>query len=327
MDNTELPEKRRFFTLRAFVLLVLLIGAFAWYERYFTNQRIGGQQVYDNLAVFDARLQNLENSILLHEKRLKEVEDAVQKLAAAPAPPAILQPPAASAPAIAPNDDRIAALEKEIETLKATSDHMDSEKIYKSIRILSAFHRLSDKIMSGKPFATELTAFEEVAAPDESAGSPLSTLAPYADSGIPTFAILLVTFDQSIEGLNNAQAIPPASASLWERFKYNIAHMITIRRIDEVQSGTSPDAIVGRAQAHLEREEIEAAVSEIKSLPENLRTNFASWLDDAQIVTEAPSLVAQIEEQVMQKAFNTQPPAPAPLAPPAQDAAPQVPKT
>jgi hypothetical protein len=323
MDDTEVPKKRWGSTLRLLLLLVVLVAGFAGYMRYVANQRAGGQQVYDNLAVFDTRLQNLENSIVLHEKRIKDLEDAAQKTGSAPQSPA----PMATAGA---GDDRIAALEKEIATLKAASPMQDSDKIVKSIRLLSTFHRLSDRVIGGKPFAAELTAFEEAASPDESAGAPLSTLAPYADGGIPTFATLLVTFDQSIESLNAAEAVPPANAGLWERFKYNLSHIVTVRRIDEAQAGNSADAIVGRAQAHLEREEIEAAVAEIKSLPESVRGNFAGWLDDAQIVTEAPSLVDQIEEQVLQKAFSAQPSvpvqAPAPAQPaPAQPPAPPAP--
>ncbi len=321
MDDTETlhdaPKKRSSTILRVLLLFIVLIAACFGYMRFFANQRAGGQQVYDNLAVFDTRLQNIENSTLLHEKRIKDLEDATQKLAAAPAastsaPVASSSAaPATGTPQTAPisattGDERIAALEKEIASLKAASPLRDNDTLLQSIRLLSAFHRLSDKVIGGKPFAAELTAFEQLTIPDTAPGSPLAILTPYADSGIPTFATLLVTFDQSVDGLNASEAVPPSTADFSERLKYNLTHLIRVHRIDEAQTGNTTDAIVGRAQAHLEHEEVEAAVSEIKSLPENARSNFAAWLDDAQMVTEAPSLVGQIEEQVMQKAFHAE---------------------
>lgn len=309
MNETAPSKKSIFSVIRVLLLLALLTLAFVLYARYFNSQRQGGQFITADLSVFDARLQNLENSILLHEKRLKDLEESIQKQANTQQ-----QPTSTPAPSSA-DEERIAVLEKQITQLMAASPH-DNDKIMQSIRILSAFHRLSDKVIGGKPFTTELTSFESIAGPDESAFAPLTTLAPYADSGIPTFATLLVTFDQAVEGANAADAIPPATASFWERFQFNLAHLVTIRRIDDSTAGNSPDAIVSRAQLHLEREEVEAAAAEIKSLPDNVRSNFVAWLDDAQMVIEAPSLINQIEEQVMQKAFHTQPEISAPLPSP-----------
>jgi hypothetical protein len=309
MDETETPKKSLFTRIRIPALLVLLAVLFAGFTHFFMNPRSGNQQVYDNLDVFGTRLQNLENSTILHEKRLKELEEETHRLASAPSPapaPASASAPGSTEPASgpAPSDDRIAALEKEIAALKTASPQRDNESIFQSIRLLSAFHHLSEKVIGGKPFAPELSAFQELASLDEAAGSTLATLSPYAESGIPTFATLLATFDQAVEGLNATEAVPPAGADFWKRFTYNLAHLVSVRRIDEAQTGNAADAIVGRAQAHLEREEIEAAMTEIKSLPDTARGNFAAWLDDAQMVTEAPSLIDQLEEQIMQKIFH-----------------------
>lgn len=339
MDETEPSPKSPFTALRIVVVLAVLVIVCAIGARFMVNQRAGNQQVYDNLDVFGTRLQNLENSTILHEKRIKELEETTQKLAAST--PATAAAPSSTAaasggpetlsPSSAAADSRIEALEKEVAALKSASPPKDNTGITQSIRLLSAFHRLSDKVIGGKPFAAELSAFVELASPDEPAGSPLATLAPYADSGIPTFATLLVTFDQSVEGLNSTQALPPAGSDFWQRFKYNMTHLVSVRRIDEAQMGSTADAIVGRAQAHLEREEVEAAMAEIKSLPENARSNFTAWLDDAQMVTEAPSLMDRVEEQVLQKAFHAEAPAAAEQATnkpssPEQPSSPQTPK-
>lgn len=307
--------KRSFPLWRALLFFLLLAAAGSTYMFLAQVQRTGKLQVADN-SVFDTRLQNIENSIVTHENRIKSLEDSTQKLASAAsasssvssppsAPPINIATPTPSVPPV--SDDRIAAMEKEIASLKASGNGRDNESLLQSIRLLTAFHHLSQKVIGGKPFTAELSAFQQLAVADDSPGSPLATLTPYADSGIPTFASLLTAFDQSVEGLNNSEAVPPPGADFSTRLKYNLTHLVRIHRIDEAQSGSTTDAVVGRAQAHLEKEEIEAAVAEIKSLPENARGNFTAWLDDAQMVTEAPSLVDQIEEQVIQKAFHADP--------------------
>jgi len=314
MDTTGLTKKKRFFLLLLLALLAAAIGG-AYY--------VSGQRARESAArldVLETQLKSLEDTTALHENRIKTLEDAPRKQGGTPPPGTT---PLAAAPSPPPSEDRIAALEKEIAALKAASPG-DSGRIIQSIRLLSAFHRLSDKVIGGKPFAVELATFEEAAGPDESTALP-AALAPYADSGIPTFATLLATFDQAADSLNAAQGVPPANAGFWERFKYNLAHLITVRRLDDAQTGSSVDAIVGRAQAHLEREEIEAAAAEIKSLPDSARGNFSAWLDDAETVTQAPSLVDQMEEQVMQKAFHPPAPLSAPAPAPAAPAPPPAP--
>jgi hypothetical protein len=296
MEDSETLKPTRRIPWRAIVLFLLLIGAFAFYARYNITQRATGQQTYD---VFDARLENLDNSIRLHEKRLTELE---QKL---PIPPQGAVPAEGNATA---TDARIAALEKKLADIKPANPDkpQSSEQVFQAIHLLSAFHHLSEKVVAGKPFASELSAYEE-ADGDAANSPPIVALSPYADNGIPTFAQLLASFDNSLEALGAMEATPPAGATLWQRFVFNLTHLISVRRTDEHQAEHSVDAILSRAQAHLDREEIEAAMMEIKSLPEHERSNFASWLEDARITTEALGLVDAIEEQAMQKAFNAEP--------------------
>ncbi len=300
MDDT--PPKPRFRWLRITILFLLLIAAFAGYMQFISPQFAGRQQVGGSLDMLDVRIQALDSTVALQQKRIETLEQ--KQGVAAPTAPGSTPAPAAALPAA--DENRIAALEKELATLKATPFSGGNTQLYQSIRLLSAFHRLSEKVMAGKPFAAELSAFEDLAGEEETKTPSVSTLSGYAETGIPTFATLLTAFDQAVETLNIADATPPAGAGAWERFVYNLTHLISVRKIDEDQTGSSAEAIIGRAEAHLDREEIEAAMAEIKTLPEASRGNFAAWLDEAQIATDAPALVDQIEEDVMQKAFHTE---------------------
>jgi len=73
MDETEPPKKRRFSVARAIAVLAALAVLIGVSMHFLTSPRASNQQVYDNLEVFGTRLQNLENSIILHEKRIKEL--------------------------------------------------------------------------------------------------------------------------------------------------------------------------------------------------------------------------------------------------------------
>ena len=307
MDATPAAHTSRFYLIRIAALFVLLIAAFAVIARYNASQRANLQQTTDNLAVLSVAQQNHDETIALHEKRIATLEEKFTKMAAASK--SVAEPgPAAAFPADA--QERIAKLEKELANLKAgpVSTSQDSEKTFRAIHLLSSYHHLADKVMSGKPFASELDALEELADKDDVIEKQLTILAPFASNGVPTYAQLLVSFDESLDQLTIYEATPPAGASLWERFVYNIRHLVNIRRTNEQQSGNSVEAIVARASAHLDRQETEAAIAEIKTLPDAARSNFTSWIEEAQMAAIAPGVIDNLEEPIMQKAF--QPPAP-----------------
>jgi hypothetical protein len=266
--------------------------------------------------VFNSRLQNLETTIPLHEKRIADLEEKFKAPvpALAPIPPAAQTMPAAGVATSGEDTQRLAALEKEVADLKASPQTSVGTPVqtYEAIHLLSAFHHFSEKVVSGRPFAEEITTLAELMGKSEATDKAFAALAPYAQNGVPTFAQLLAEFDQSVDQFNTFESTPPAGATMWQRFVFNLEHLVHIRKVDEAQKGNTPDAIVGRAQARLESEDIQAAVAEIKTLPDNLRAAFVAWTDDAKMAATAPAIVDTLEEKVMQKAFHTEaPPAPA----------------
>lgn len=307
MDNTEIEkeiiqEKKSISRLRLFMLLFLLCVVAAFAYAYYSAVKQLTRQVED-ASVFDVRLQNVENAIPLHEKRIVKLEEDTQKLAK------ISPSPAASAAPVTPEvNDRIAALEKEIKALKTPAiASRNSEQIAQEIALLSSLHHLSDKILSGKPFAAELSSFEESygADVDKSLNDIISQLAPYADNGVPSMPALIAMFEDAANSAKkDDKASLPENASFWDKLLFNLSHMISIRRTDKNQSGNSVDAILARAEDDLENQETEAAIAEVRSLPDNIRSYFTFWMEDAQMQSIAPSLVEQLEEKVTKKTFS-----------------------
>ncbi len=308
MENIEIEqeiiaEKKSISHLRTFMIFFLIAVILGASYSYYRLKKHGGRQMVDAI-VFDTRLQNIENAIPIHEKRILKLEDDAKKsVVAAPATGAEAAKPTVD---VAQLNDKVAALEKQVAQLKGGGGTLGKDKIYSAITLLSSFHRLSDKVLSGKPFTAELSSFQEnFAEPDNKVVTDAVTaLTPYSENGVPSVSQLLSSFEDSLDSMKTSESLLPENAGFWQTLLFNLSHMITIRKIDKNQTGNSIDAITGRAEDHLEQQEVEAAIVEVKTLPDNVRGSFAAWIEDAQINTLAPSLMDQIEEQVMKKAFD-----------------------
>lgn len=312
IEKEIIAEKKSISFLRSFFTISLIIIAVCFiYFYYNSSQHVGNQMV--EASVFNARLQNLENAIPIHEERIAKIEEAL-KLTPAPATAsATATPPAAAAaspqlpaPALV---ERVADLEKELKSLKASPSGQSHEKTSDSIALLSAFHRLSDNMLSGRPFASELSAYaESYGAEDKSLDDLITSITPYSAGGIPTVYRLLLSFDKIRDAVKSG-ATAPENAGFTDKVKFNLSQMVDVRRTDKAPTDNSADAIITRAGSDLENEEIEAAVAEIRSLPDAARAPFDNWLEDAQMASMAPSIVDQLEEKTMKRAFAQEAPA------------------
>lgn len=332
--KNETPKRSKGYKWLIVLAVVAVGGAYGFsILRVKSTVRITDEK-YD---VLDARLQNLENTTSLHGDRLAKLERQAESAPVAVAPVAPVgdvadgakkaPAPVASAPA---DNKRMEALEKEIDALKTaakTAPAQNSEQVSHSIKMFSALHRLSDKVLSGKPYADALSNFEGVAGNDPELTKLYAALSEYAENGMPTQIELMGAFDQGMDKLTSAQAVPPAEAGAWDRLVFNLTHLVKIQRIDQAQAGKTTNAIVGRASAFLEAGDIENAYKEIDALPEGERANFTTWLEDAKTAMDVPGIVEQLEEHVMHKVFEPTPApatAPAPAGKPKPEAAPST---
>lgn len=294
LEKEILEEKKSISHLRVFLIALLIgvIGGFALF--YYNNTKQFGRQSVDS-SVFDVRIQSLDDTIAAQEKRIAKLEEQQAKAA-----------PAAVAQLPADINDRLTALEKAESAPKTHAGVQNSEQVFAAITLLSTFHHVSSKILSGKPFAAELAAFQEKfnADGDKSLDPVIAPLMPYADSGVPSVSSLISTFDEAAAVARSRDGGLPADASLWDKFVYNISRMVNIHRTDKAITGNTPDAIIGRASDDLSGDSIDAALKEIQSLPEAQRSSFAAWIQDAQVANMVASCVDQMEEQVMKKAFS-----------------------
>lgn len=307
------------------IALIIVTGGFIVSQR---KQADIPAKASEALGVYDVKIENVEKGVALYESRIVQLEDGMKALnaqvaelkAGAPAVPVAADHAGTAEPApegaapVAPVDaasqqenvKRLENVEKELVALKASTPAFNADHIAHSIKLLSAFHRLSNNVLAGKAYSDVLSDFEDLIGDSTSQNKPLADLATYADNGVPTLAELLTTFDNAVEQLNTAQAVPPPEAGAWDRFTFNIKNLVRVRRIDEAQTGQDDNAIVGRASANLDKGQIEAAMAEINRLPENAKSNFSGWLEDAQISLDAQGMIDELEEQVMGQVFQPQ---------------------
>jgi hypothetical protein len=72
------------------------------------------------------------------------------------------------------------------------------------------------------------------------------------------------------------------------------------------REGEDADAVLSRAQAHLAEGQLDAALTEVESLPEPVRAAMADWIAQARTRVEADAALAGLRDTL-----------PAPDAPPA----------
>ncbi|MEI7669685.1 MAG: hypothetical protein WCJ33_06365 [Pseudomonadota bacterium] len=298
IEKEIIEEKKSISHIKLFLLMLFIAVITGFSVFYYISDKRNGRQMVD-ASVFDIRLQNIENSVALHEKRVAKIEEDLSKN-----PPQTKSEPQQ---VIIPDElkKQVESLEKELKSLKTNNSTQNNAQISNAITLISSFNRLSNKILLGKPFSSELSNFLDNYGEyqDKQFDEALNALTSYSISGIPSESNLLASFDEAVAASNKNDSIPPENLGFWQTLFFNISHLVTIHKIDKNQSGNSSDAIIGRAESDLESGEIEAAIAEIKSLPDNLRNNFSAWLEEAQIASISPSLLDQIEEKTMKKAF------------------------
>jgi hypothetical protein len=136
-----------------------------------------------------------------------------------------------------------------------------------------AFAQLRDTAMSGRGFAAERTAFQSAAKSDPDFMQPLNELAPYADKGAPSLAILrqqLVDMTGDIE-----RAMAKASAqNWWERLLAELKGLVSVRPLHG--TATSDDALAAM-ESDLAHDDLAAALDQIKNLPPEAQKTLDDW--------------------------------------------------
>lgn len=192
----------------------------------------------------------------------------------------------------AQSTEKLAALQRQIETLqKSIPGDVDPETV-KRARLVFAIGRLRDAVISTRPYAVELAALRTLAGDDRAVTVPLDKLAPRADAGVSSIDSLREGF-KPLANKIAAAGHAPQGEQWWDKALAKVQGVVTWRRTDD--SGSDPDAIVARAERALNHADVASAAAELDALPPDLRALAAKWRSEADAVITANQALAELQ--------------------------------
>lgn len=207
---------------------------------------------------------------LLVPRFMGEVRKPLAVAPPATAPMAPASPPADQVPppaALAAADDEVARLKARIAVLES-----QGARTSEAAAAALALAELVDATRSSRPFPRELAALRATA-PEL---PELEALRRLAETGAPSRTALAASFaDYAALAVRRARK-PPEGADVGQRLAYAMSKAVTIRRVDET-AGTSPDALIARAERALEEGEVIEALKALDGLPPKAQEALAPW--------------------------------------------------
>lgn len=160
---------------------------------------------------------------------------------------------------------------------------------------VGALNALSSAVRSGAPFAQELKAAQTRLG---ERAAELATLAPFAAAGLPTVKQLEARFTELAPQLLRG---PEPNGNFFERLVTNATRLVEVRPVGEPE-GSTPGAIVARAETKLARGDLNGAIAEVESLPEPAKAAAAKWLEAARQRRDSDALLRRAVEAALKEA-------------------------
>lgn len=153
---------------------------------------------------------------------------------------------------------------------------------------------LADAARTARPFADELASLERVLplSPD------LRALARLAQDGAPTRAGLADAFETLAGRAAVAARDPGRNADFLARVRHALSSIVSIRQVGSTQ-GSSPDAVLGRAQKLLNEGDIEGALAAVETLPASAQAVLAPWRAAAERRVEIDRHIAALRADAL----------------------------
>lgn len=242
---------------------------------------------------------NLRSDLNALAENLGEVETRVENLENAPVTPGAPATPGAADPRIGQLSARLNALENAVPAGLAArltdleQTNSNSDMLVRAGRIL-ALGDLSRAASGSGPFAVELAA-AIATVPEQSL---FDGFRAHADEGAPISAQLIARFPEAARqalASERADAAENILARLWN----NIAGLISIRRVGDIE-GNDSGARLARAEAALGREDLAAAVNEVRGLQGTAAQSMGAWLEGAEARLEIDNAIAGVNARIVQ---------------------------
>lgn len=206
--------------------------------------------------------------------------------------------------AVAGNSQAAQDLRKELDALKqqvtTVSQNLDQRRdaaIAAQALVLAA-GQLRASLAAGQPFQQDLQAVRALGIGDAGVTQPLDAVSAFAAKGIPTQAQLTDRFRPLASEI--VRAAERGDGTSWiDQVTGKLATLVTVRRQGGGVVGTSPDAIVARAEAAVNENNLARAVEELSALQGAGAEAAAPWLTDAKARLAADQAGRQLNDRAI----------------------------
>ena len=201
--------------------------------------------------------------------------------------------------ALAAENRRLAAelarLQENVSALTATLK--EREAVRRAESLILAVGQLRDAVDRGGPFAAELKAVQAVAGDDPALAGEIAKLAPGAERGIATHAVLRSRFDAvALEAVRRSAL--GEGGSWWERGLARLATLIAVRPVGE-SDGDSPAARIARAEARLGANDLSGALAALDGIGGAAAAVIGPWRADANARVAADQALAALTRSAL----------------------------
>ena len=225
------------------------------------------------------------------------------------APPAAQPAQASAADAqVAQLQAHVAAVETALDVERSRANRAQqmvrdsAERLQKTLRAASALARLRTNLERGYPFEREFDAASAALSFDANALARLQPLSQWAESGIASRADLRAALDGLGVDIVRAGLLEGTQTS-WQAIVARIRSLVIVRPApdsDIPQAGTPegdrPPAIVARAEARLNDDDIAGALNELSALTGTAADVAQGWIATARARVNADEIMAALDD-------------------------------
>jgi hypothetical protein len=263
------------------------------------ERAIGGQQqqqpdaAMDNrIAAVEAQTKSLGASIAALGGRLDEIASTSQSAvkqadAAHAAAEAATKSSQATDQAMSQNTaqrgdiealtNRVVTLENTVKALTAAATEAAPETDDRPARLSVAAEALRATVERGAPFQAELAAVQALGI-DHAATAPLQ---PFAGQGVPSASALARELTTLTSALEDAAEPAATDATFLDRLKANAQKLVRITPAG-APPGNDPANVIARIKFDAAHGDIDAALADIKQLPDPAKALAGDWIKKAQ---------------------------------------------
>ncbi len=262
----------------------------------------------EDLNEMRSRLDNLSKAAKAEDESVQSLSQKVRALEQKPIPQLEREAVQAEiASQMAPVTERLAGLERsqnekasEVTQRLAGVERTQSERASdaRTAAVTIALTNLKRAVSDGKPFAAELTSIESLS----SEKLPVSQLAPYKDTGVPSLSQLQREFADTVRDVIVKHYHGKAESFMDEILSRARG---AIQVTPTGSAGDTVEAVLGRMEKALKAGDVKSALTESAALEGPAKAELQTWLEHAQARAAAEEAVRKTDQDLFASLTKT----------------------